>query len=256
MLQGVRIDYALLTPELLQRLVSCEIISTLPPKWSDHAAVLLELADIPTLPKHPPCALSSRRIKRFQQPKTSVASLFAKKRAAQTAATASDGSAPCLNDSTDTKKMRTVELASAMGNQAIADGVSAADAATPSSAFVETSMEMALKEVDHGPQAMEGEEDCAMSCDGVVLSEERAERERMEGGAAAGKSEAVDLVDEGDDPVEYKERSNRRKVAAKIVRAEEIQSSRMRAMKSRRHASFNMNGSQKSIRAFFERQPK
>ncbi|CAL8460704.1 g235 [Coccomyxa elongata] len=157
--EGVRIDYALLTPELLQRLVSCEIISTLPPKWSDHAAVLLELADIPTLPKHPPCALSSRRIKRFQQPKTSVASLFAKKRAAQTAATALDGSAPCANDRTDTKKMRTVECASAMGNQAIADGVSAADAATPSSAFVETSMEMALKKVDRGPQAMEGAEE-------------------------------------------------------------------------------------------------
>lgn len=50
--QGVRIDYALASPGLLERVVSCEIISTLPPKWSDHAAVLLELADIPHVPRY------------------------------------------------------------------------------------------------------------------------------------------------------------------------------------------------------------
>lgn len=33
------------------------------------------------LSRHPPCALSSKRIKRFQEPKTSVAALFARKRA-------------------------------------------------------------------------------------------------------------------------------------------------------------------------------
>lgn len=38
--QGARLDYALCTPGLLGRVVSCEIIST-PPKWSDHAALLL-----------------------------------------------------------------------------------------------------------------------------------------------------------------------------------------------------------------------
>ncbi len=39
-LQGVRIDYALLSPGLLKHVVSCEILS-LPPKWSDHAALVL-----------------------------------------------------------------------------------------------------------------------------------------------------------------------------------------------------------------------
>lgn len=103
---------------------------------------------------------------------------------------------------------------------------------------------------------MEGAEDGAKSCDGVVLSKEHAERTRLEGASAAGRSETVDLVDEGDDPVDYKERSNRPKAAAGIVPAEEDQNSRMRAVKSRRRVSVNMNGSQKSIRAFFGKQPK
>jgi hypothetical protein len=86
--QGVRIDYALVSQGLLGSVASCEIITSLPPKWSDHAAVLLELSDIPEPPKHAPCALSSRRMKRFMQPRTSVAALFAKKRAANGAAAA------------------------------------------------------------------------------------------------------------------------------------------------------------------------
>ena len=87
--QGVRIDYALLSPGLLQQVVSCEIISTLPPKWSDHAALLLELKDIPAVQPHPPCALSSLRMKRFAKPKASIASMFAKRMA-------SDGTGPAL----------------------------------------------------------------------------------------------------------------------------------------------------------------
>ena len=87
--QGVRIDYALLSPGLLQQVVSCEIISTLPPKWSDHAALLLELKDIPAVQPHPPCALSSLRMKRFAKPKASIASMFAKR-------LANDGAAAVL----------------------------------------------------------------------------------------------------------------------------------------------------------------
>ena len=87
-LQGVRIDYVLLSPGLLQRVVSCEVISTLPPKWSDHAALLLELRDIPPAQPHPPCALSSARMKRFAKPKASIASMFAKRRADASAAPA------------------------------------------------------------------------------------------------------------------------------------------------------------------------
>lgn len=81
-LQGVRIDYTLLSPGLLQHVVSCEVISNLPPKWSDHAALLLELKDIPSVQPHLPCALSSLRMKRFAKPKASITSMFAKHRAA------------------------------------------------------------------------------------------------------------------------------------------------------------------------------
>lgn len=84
-LQGVRIDYALISPGLLQRVVSCEIVSNLPPKWSDHAALLLELKDIPAAQPHPPCALSSLRMKRFAKPKASIASMFAKRLATDSA---------------------------------------------------------------------------------------------------------------------------------------------------------------------------
>lgn len=34
-MQGLRIDYFLVTPGLLERVVSCEMVPTLP-KWSDH----------------------------------------------------------------------------------------------------------------------------------------------------------------------------------------------------------------------------
>lgn len=79
-LQGVRIDYVLLSAGLVPHVVSCEVISKLPPKWSDHAALLLELRDIPPVQPHPPCALSSARMKRFAKPKASIASMFAKRR--------------------------------------------------------------------------------------------------------------------------------------------------------------------------------
>ena len=77
----MRIDYALLSPGLLERVVSCEVVASLPPKWSDHAALALELRDIPEAPPHVPCALSSARMKRFAKPKTSM---FAKRLAAET----------------------------------------------------------------------------------------------------------------------------------------------------------------------------
>lgn len=83
-MQGLRIDYALLSPGLLERVVSCEVVANLPPKWSDHAALALELRDIPEAPPHVPCALSSARMKRFAKPKTSIASMFAKRLAADT----------------------------------------------------------------------------------------------------------------------------------------------------------------------------
>ncbi|GLI67278.1 hypothetical protein VaNZ11_011462 [Volvox africanus] len=42
---GLRIDYVLVSPELLPYVESCEILTAaeIPPKWSDHAAILLTL---------------------------------------------------------------------------------------------------------------------------------------------------------------------------------------------------------------------
>ncbi len=43
--QGCRIDYVCVSPGLLRQVASCEVLGaeTIPPKWSDHAAVVLEL---------------------------------------------------------------------------------------------------------------------------------------------------------------------------------------------------------------------
>ena len=58
------------------------MIST-PPKWSDHVALLVELRDIPPVPVHPPCALSSLRNKLYyDRLQPSVASLFGAQRLA------------------------------------------------------------------------------------------------------------------------------------------------------------------------------
>lgn len=61
---GLRIDYVLCSPGLLPHVKACSVVSTevLPPKWSDHAALLLELEglDPPPAPRQP-CALWARR---------------------------------------------------------------------------------------------------------------------------------------------------------------------------------------------------
>ncbi|GAX84278.1 hypothetical protein CEUSTIGMA_g11700.t1 [Chlamydomonas eustigma] len=79
--RGVRIDYALASLDLLPQVVSCEIISAtrIPPKWSDHAALVLELRDVPCLHPHPPCAGSSLLDKRWNdRSQKTVSALFAK----------------------------------------------------------------------------------------------------------------------------------------------------------------------------------
>ncbi|KAK9846503.1 hypothetical protein WJX81_005404 [Elliptochloris bilobata] len=75
--EGVRIDYALVSPGLLSSVANCEIVDT-HPKWSDHAALVLELRGVPPPPPHAPCALSSARDRRFNdRSQPSVAALFA-----------------------------------------------------------------------------------------------------------------------------------------------------------------------------------
>ncbi|KAK9819914.1 hypothetical protein WJX72_003899 [[Myrmecia] bisecta] len=84
--EGLRIDYALCTPGLLAKVVSCEVVQT-PPKWSDHAAMVLELRDISPIAAHAPCALSSSRMKRFNdRGQPSVATMFGRKPASKRAA--------------------------------------------------------------------------------------------------------------------------------------------------------------------------
>ncbi|KAJ9505454.1 hypothetical protein QJQ45_010120 [Haematococcus lacustris] len=81
---GCRIDLILLSPELLPQVLACDIVTDVPPKWSDHAPVLLELSDVPLLQPHAPCALSSSRMPRFNQQR-SIATMFKSQAQARTA---------------------------------------------------------------------------------------------------------------------------------------------------------------------------
>lgn len=44
---GSRIDYALASPGMMEHIVSCEFAPDLPPRWSDHAALVIELKGAP-----------------------------------------------------------------------------------------------------------------------------------------------------------------------------------------------------------------
>lgn len=89
-LQGLRIDYALCSTSLLPHVTKCEILLDLPPKWSDHAPVLLELqlsAAVQTdtascqqqSRQHQPesCPMWQQLLKQFADPsQKSIASMF------------------------------------------------------------------------------------------------------------------------------------------------------------------------------------
>lgn len=90
--QGVRIDYVLATPGLLPKITSCEILGAdvLPPKWSDHAGILVEMKDLQPPPPHQPCAEWTRLMRRFKDPtQPSISSMFGKKKQKQAAAKSS-----------------------------------------------------------------------------------------------------------------------------------------------------------------------
>lgn len=81
--EGCRIDYVLVSPGLLDKVVSCEHLYSTPPKWSDHAGVLLELKGLEETPACKPCALSSRNMKRFNdRSQRRIADMFGAKRPA------------------------------------------------------------------------------------------------------------------------------------------------------------------------------
>lgn len=225
-MQGVRIDYALLSPGLLEHVVSCEIISTLPPKWSDHAALLLELADIPAVPKHAPCALSSKRIKRYQQPKTSVAALFAKRRAIQSTMSAGPDAAddckkPRMEEHTTAEasgRMQSTHEASTskvLGDKAlIASGI---DGAGREAGTASTAGSNVIKE-------------------SIMESEPSAERTKVDAEALGSNGILVDPGDRG---------PSQRGVSRKAGDSRSIE------RKDKETGSAKPYGSQKSIRAFF-----
>jgi exodeoxyribonuclease III len=90
--KGSRIDLVLVSKCLLDRVVSCEIISTadIPPKWSDHAAVVVTLKDVPLADNHPPIPTSSLKDKRWHSQR-SITSMFAPKPKTNEAAAGSSG---------------------------------------------------------------------------------------------------------------------------------------------------------------------
>ena len=97
---GMRIDYVLASPGIAARVASCEVLGAeaLPPKWSDHAGVLLELRGVP--PPPPPRAAPPQWAKlqrRWVDPtQRSIKSMFekrpqqARKPAEETAAAAQE----------------------------------------------------------------------------------------------------------------------------------------------------------------------
>ncbi len=80
-LQGLRMDFAVVSKGLLPHVVSCEILQDMPPKWSDHAPVVLELQGLqPPQPQKAPCAAWTQLLKRFRDPKQrSLASMWGAK---------------------------------------------------------------------------------------------------------------------------------------------------------------------------------
>ena len=79
--QGLRIDYVLVTPGLIDKIKFCEILGTetLPAKWSDHAGILVELNDVEAPPKHSPCLHWRNLEKKFlDRSQRSIAQFFGK----------------------------------------------------------------------------------------------------------------------------------------------------------------------------------
>ena len=103
-MQGVRIDYVLVSPGLLARMGKCEIIST-PSKWSDHAALLVTVKDIIPPEPHNPVPQSSKRMKRFDtRSQPTIASMFARRSSKVTSAaakSAAPGTASALQPNAD-----------------------------------------------------------------------------------------------------------------------------------------------------------
>jgi len=80
--EGVRIDYVFATAGIMPHVVSCEILGAdvLPPKWSDHAGILLEIGDSlqpPACGTRVTCQEWTKINRRFNDPaQRSIVSMF------------------------------------------------------------------------------------------------------------------------------------------------------------------------------------
>ncbi|KAG1671450.1 hypothetical protein FOA52_003108 [Chlamydomonas sp. UWO 241] len=68
---GIRIDYVLVSKNMRHQVLSCEIvgIGAIPPKWSDHAAMVVHFSGVAPVPAHEPCPQSSLRDVRWNDPR-------------------------------------------------------------------------------------------------------------------------------------------------------------------------------------------
>ena len=85
--EGLRIDFILATEKLASKITRCDVLGAdmLPPKWSDHAGILVEIdtTDCIKAPQpHPPCKEWVKLNKRFNDPsQKSILSMFGKRKA-------------------------------------------------------------------------------------------------------------------------------------------------------------------------------
>ena len=76
-MQGLRIDYVLVSPDVFPDVGVCHIVDT-PHKWSDHAALMIDIRKLQPPRQHEPISESSKRMKRFdKRQQRSIASMFA-----------------------------------------------------------------------------------------------------------------------------------------------------------------------------------
>lgn len=77
LLQGLRIDYVLVSPDVLPDVGPIQILD-LPHKWSDHAALFVSVSNLEPPPSHGPVPESSKKMKQFmRQKQRSIATMFA-----------------------------------------------------------------------------------------------------------------------------------------------------------------------------------
>ena len=124
---GMRIDYVLASPGIAARVATCEVLGAeaLPPKWSDHAGVLLELRGVepPPPPRAPPPQWTKLQRRWVDPTQRSIMSMFSKKPApkpAPAAAMAEDERAAAAEEAGDGPQSKRPCTAAAKEKQQVA----------------------------------------------------------------------------------------------------------------------------------------